>query len=65
RWVLPPQGRGERRPLPRPLPCEGRGLAPPSLLGKGAGGLGFPRPAQEADRGGLLPLPFQGRGLGG
>ncbi len=32
-----------KRPLPQPLPYEGRGFdSPPSLVGKGVGGLGLP-----------------------
>jgi 23S rRNA pseudouridine1911/1915/1917 synthase len=42
------------KPLPRPLPGAGRGArkrsAPPSLAGKGAGGLGRIRPVHRLDR---------------
>ncbi len=33
------------KPLPRPLSCEERGVShrtPPSFVGKGVGGIGFP-----------------------
>jgi hypothetical protein len=46
----------EGRPLPKPLPEAGRGFdSPPSLVGKGAGGLGFPNsPTTSFNRLGLV-----------
>lgn len=36
-------GESRKRPLPKPLPYEGRGFdSPPDLVGKGVGGLGLP-----------------------
>ena len=40
-YFFDPHSIGKQDPSPNPLPETGRGLAHPSLAGKGAGGLGF------------------------